>query len=91
MRKRQLMMSHCVRFPFLFGENFYNISAFFGSQSDHDNAVDSLNKMLNEVESSLSDAEERKAVYDENECVDLESVMKQTEKQKVSHRRVVCN
>ena len=47
------------------------------SQSEHDEAVDKLNKMLNEVESGLSDAEHRKPVYDENDVVDLTTVMAQ--------------
>lgn len=56
------------------------------SQSEHDNAVDALNKMLNEVESGLSDAEHKKPVYDENDSVDLEAVMAQMEKQKKFER-----
>ncbi|KAK2558064.1 Utrophin [Acropora cervicornis] len=52
------------------------------SQSEHDSAVDSLNEMLNEVESGLSDAEQKKPMYDQNDYVDLEAVMKQMEKQK---------
>lgn len=55
------------------------------SQSDHDEAVDKLNKMLNEVESGLSDAEHRKPVYDENDVVDLTTVMAQLDKQKVGY------
>lgn len=39
--------------------------------------------MLNEVESGLSDAEQKKPMYDQNDYVDLEAVMKQMEKQKV--------
>lgn len=54
----------------------------FFSQSEHDSAVDSLNAMLNEVESGLSDAEQKKPMYDQNDYVDLEAVMKQMEKQK---------
>jgi len=56
---------------------------FSVSQSEHDSAVDSLNEMLNEVESGLSDAEQKKPMYDQNDYVDLEAVMKQMEKQKV--------
>ena len=55
----------------------------FASQSDHDNAVDALDKKLNEVETGLSDAEHKKTTYDENDSVDLEAVMAQIEKQKV--------
>ena len=55
------------------------------SQSEHDEAVDKLNKMLNEVESGLSDAEHRKPVYDENDVVDLTTVMAQLDKQKVGY------
>ena len=53
------------------------------SQSEHDDAVDKLNKKLNEVESGLSDAEHKKPVYDENDSVDLAAVMEQIERQKV--------
>ena len=55
------------------------------SQSEHDEAVDKLNKMLNKVESGLSDAEHRKPVYDENDVVDLTTVMAQLDKQKVGY------
>lgn len=55
------------------------------SQSEHDEAVDKLNKMLNEVESGLSDAEHRKPVNDENDVVDLTTVMAQLDKQKVGY------
>ena len=55
------------------------------SQSEHDEAVDKLNKMINEVESGLSDAEHRKPVYDENDVVDLTTVMAQLDKQKVGY------
>lgn len=41
--------------------------------------------MLNEVESGLSDAEHRKPVYDENDVVDLTTVMAQLDKQKVGY------
>ncbi|XP_073229199.1 utrophin-like isoform X1 [Porites lutea] len=59
------------------------------SQSDHDEAVDKLNKMLNEVESGLSDAEHRKPVYDENDVVDLTTVMAQLDKQKKYEKDLV--
>lgn len=59
------------------------MKVFSNSQSEHDSAVDSLNEMLNEVESGLSDAEQKKPMYDQNDYVDLEAVMKQMEKQKV--------
>ena len=67
---------------------FGNVSFLLGSQSDHDNAVDSLDKMLNEVESDLSDAELKRPVHDENDVVSLEEVMKQLEKQKV--KSIIC-
>lgn len=58
---------------------------FLYSQSEHDEAVDKLNKMLNEVQSGLSDAEHRKPVYDENDVVDLTAVIAQLDKQKVGY------
>lgn len=61
----------------------FDDESFFDSQSEHDSAVDRLNEMLNEVESSLSDAEQKKPMYDQNDYVDLEAVMKQMEKQRV--------
>ena len=65
---------------------------FFNSQSEHDSAVDRLNEMLNEVESGLSDAEQKNPMYDQNDYVDLEAVMKQMEKQKVFyHFAIILN
>lgn len=64
---------------------FFFVFYHLYSQSDHDEAVDKLNKMLNEVESGLSDAEHRKPVYDENDVVDLTTVMAQLDKQKVGY------
>lgn len=58
------------------------------SQSDHDNAVDSLDKMLNEVENGLSVAELNRPVHDENDVVRLEEVMKQLEKQKIFQKEL---
>ena len=64
---------------------FFFVFYHLYSQSEHDEAVDKLNKMLNEVESGLSDAEHRKPVYDENNDVDLTTVMAQLDKQKVGY------
>ena len=80
MLRQQGVWSHII-----FAVNLTNFDneSFFDSQSEHDSAVDSLNEMLNEVESGLSDAEQKKPMYDQNDYVDLEAVMKQMEKQKV--------
>ena len=74
------MESYYLRCEF---DKFWQRKFFSDSQSEHDSAVDSLNAMLNEVESGLSDAEQKKPMYDQNDYVDLEAVMKQMEKQKV--------
>ena len=77
-------------FPSQYSVSSYHVAFVLFSQSEHNNAVDALNKMLNEVESGLSDAEHKKPVYDENDSVDLEAVMGQMEKQKVRIDMKVC-
>lgn len=59
------------------------VVSFLVSQSERENAGETLNKNLNQVESGLSEAEHRKPDYDENDSVNLEAVMAQMEKQKV--------
>ena len=54
------------------------------SQSEHDRAVNDLNKNLNEVECGLSDAEHKRPVYDEKDSVSLETIIIQLKEQKVS-------
>lgn len=56
----------------------------FLSQSEHDQAAAGLNKNLNQVESGLSDAEDRKPVYDNKDSVDLGTAVTQLEEQKVN-------